>query len=158
MTITSNLCSICIRNTKKIKLTPLQCTHLYSYVLWKVHPRTILVKLLKISKKPMFRACTNSKDKWDHFILINDWSSNQVPNWSISVHHLVHIVVTHSGWDLDYGPNLICNSSISSTSTCTPRPLTYNRSLYHQWFPYDAHKEYLKGQLHYEGGCGCGWD
>ena len=38
ITTSSNLCSIYICSTPKFKLTPLLCTHVYSYVLWKVHP------------------------------------------------------------------------------------------------------------------------
>ena len=33
-----NLCSICVRSTEKVKLIPLLHTHIYSCVLWKVHP------------------------------------------------------------------------------------------------------------------------
>ena len=44
-----NLCSICIHSTKKFKLIPFLCTHVYWYVLSKVHPSGLRCKSYKRS-------------------------------------------------------------------------------------------------------------
>ena len=47
ITTSYNLCSISIRSTKKFKLVPLLCTHIYSYMLlWKVHSLGFIVDFL----------------------------------------------------------------------------------------------------------------
>ena len=38
ITTSYNLCSICIHSMEQFKLIPLLSTHIYSFVLWKVHP------------------------------------------------------------------------------------------------------------------------
>jgi hypothetical protein len=40
-----DLYSICIGSTKYFTLIPLMCTHVYAYVLRKVHPQSIKVPL-----------------------------------------------------------------------------------------------------------------
>ena len=51
-----NMCNICICSTEKLKFIPLLCTHINSYVLWKVHPPRMLQGSGKVSKRKQIGA------------------------------------------------------------------------------------------------------
>ena len=96
LTMSYNLCNICIHSTTKFKLITLLCTHIHSYMLWKVHPHDSCKKT-KRDKPPLPPKKRKKKEQKLHRSFASYQQSwHKVSITLVDTPHHVQMNINHS--------------------------------------------------------------